>query len=104
MWSSIGSALQPCLKLGVKACSHAPKHPVVLPQPFPPEPATPLPELDAALKRLDSKKAVWASLGAEERAQLLQKCLHLAVEGSQALAADSAKAKGSYGSVIGEEW
>ncbi|KAK9814745.1 hypothetical protein WJX72_010772 [[Myrmecia] bisecta] len=78
--------------------------PVVLPVGFEPLTATSEEQLEAALTRLDGKKAEWASLGMPQRAALLRKCIPTTVQVSREAAQGRVDSGGSYGSGLAEDW
>jgi acyl-CoA reductase-like NAD-dependent aldehyde dehydrogenase len=101
----VGNGLQPILGAASVALRpiRAPVKPVQLPQKVAPIPPTSLDDIDAAVQRLELKKAEWVALPASARADLLEECIQIGLEEAPALAATSVKTKGSYGSGLGEE-
>lgn len=105
VWTLLGGMAQPMFagleKIGAIKC---PPRPVKLPVGFERQAPTPVNELRAMVEQLDRKQADWVAVGTKERVEMLKRCLAQSYDASKAAAMDAEKAKGSYGSGIGEEW
>lgn len=66
-------------------------------------PATPIADIDAAIAKLEQKKAAWVGVTTDERARMLQECKRECLSVARKAALEAVNAHGSYGNGIGEE-
>lgn len=105
MWRLLGAANAPVLGAAEYALSGAKPQakPVALPKAPAAREATPCPELDQILHKLESSQQAWAQCADRERAQLLRSCLKTTLDTYQEACKVSVDAKGSFGAGLGEE-
>lgn len=56
------------------------------------------------IESLDKRKAAWVAVDCSHRAAMLRECMHRTIQFSKEASAAAVRAKGSYGSGLGEEW
>eukprot|EP00884_Botryococcus_braunii_P012779 jgi/Botrbrau1/21501/Bobra.174_2s0009.2 len=105
MLRSLGGYMQPMLGaanqlLGVVK---PPLSRTVLPTGSPIVNPTPIPELDAMVKRLHERREAWSAVTCKERAKLLRELALIASQLSREGAEAAVALKGSYGMGVGEE-
>jgi acyl-CoA reductase-like NAD-dependent aldehyde dehydrogenase len=79
---------------------------MAFPAPHAPVPATPIPEVEAAIDRLHAKKAAWPSVSIADRIHLLERCIKDTLAVSEEWVAAGARLKGfaPTDNLAGEEW
>lgn len=104
-WTGTGNLLQPVLGAvnSIGGIRRSPL-PVELPQVVTPHEPTPIADVDEIVHHLDGNKTYWIEITAEERSEYIRRCIPETIEASKMSAELAVKAKGSYGSGIGEEW